>query len=531
MTDTTTNGQLFDIKVDSILTNVSNHRLREDAERIAELAKSIDTHGLQQPIRVYQICESSKVTLGFGFRRLEAFKLLKRDRIPAWVFPPAEEQEIRCAQAVENLHREDLTPLEEATACEAIVQTLIDHAHGDTDADVVGPCAAMIGRPRKWVEHRLALLRLSPRVRQMLMDGGIYLGHAQVIAQLAGYEDQEEVAGRVMARPVGQWERGRVKGDMRPPSSVTDARSLVQQRMRTLEKVPWRLDVEFAGKLACSACPENSANAPGLFDGDVPKKATCLNAACYAVKAKQAQSAVQRASNTLAKMDGVKPTPAGAKKAMAERGVEFIQPRIVAEVAKRKQQPKQATPAEKKGTKQASTKARDDFAVRQKYAKALRDWEDRTEQHIDTWIKADSTRAAILILLGATESWSHASRLGHRCWATSSAKKKIAAGWQRLEPLLLAAVRSGDNSVELAGVLHDVIDFLAGDLPEWRTRDLLDGMMTHVAAVIPGTIEAAGPAPKLEDFTKPEASPAKKKATSTTKKKKSKKRKAVPACA
>lgn len=102
-----------EIPVASIDRDVSNHRLVEDEERIRELAESIEAHGLQQPVRVYEK-DGGRYTLGFGFRRLAAHELLERETIPAFVEKPASDKDIRAAQAIENLHRQDLHPLEEA---------------------------------------------------------------------------------------------------------------------------------------------------------------------------------------------------------------------------------------------------------------------------------------------------------------------------------------------------------------------------------------------------------------------------------
>jgi len=485
-------GEPRDIPIDRIDELISNHRLRTGAAeeaKIDELAKSIADQGLMQPIRVYEAdsgagTSGGRFTLGFGYRRLEAHRRLKQKTIAAFVLPPAPESEIRAAQAIENLHREDLHPLEEAEACQALL------ADGADDVQAV---AAMIGCSGRWVEGRLALLRLSPRVRQMLLDELIYLGHAQLIARLASFDDQEDVAGRICAtKSHGYGIHRPRKGDMWPPHSIAETRHYVEQHQRTLDAVPWRLEAEFAGKLACSACPENSANAPGLFeDAEAPRKAVCLNAGCYKDKTKAASSAVLRASNTLVKnaaADGKKkaPTPALARKAIAEREVDFVRPGAVTAAAKRKQAPKQPTPAEKRGAKAASAKNE----AQAKLDHALRKWEDDLCRRVEKLIIGDAWRVAMFSLIIDTQSWMHdVSRRG-----AAGAKARAA-----LQPFLR---RLGSNDDAERGEL--LVRFVRE-----RGKDLIEGNKDLVADAISESIDVLDEA-WLEIFPElAEAMPAK----------------------
>lgn len=387
------NPELQDIPLDAIDCDIPNHRLIEDAERIAELANSIAQAGLQQPVRVYEKPDGRYI-LGFGFRRLAAHRQLERDTIRAFVLPPADAQDIRAAQAIENLHRQDLHPLEEAEACAAIAQWA--NAAGDA-ADEAAEVAARIGRPRAWVEGRLALLRLSPRVRQMLLDGDIYLGHAQLIARLVSHEKQEEIAGRVARSEFKSYTGGTID---QPPAKLYDCRRFVEAEQRDLASVTWRLDVGFAGRVACDTCPHNSANTLGLFDDGGATKPQCLDAECFKAKTKAASNALRKAVNTLNKSDA-KPTAKNAEKAIAEREVEFVQPKAVARAAKKQKNPKEPTASERYGHRQSDA----DNEAHRKFNQAHLEWENERDRLLSVALQLSPRRCALFMLIANTRAF------------------------------------------------------------------------------------------------------------------------------
>jgi len=315
-------SQTAELNIDQIDLDVPNDRHDVDKTQLQELADSIKVQGLINPITVFEKPrgkdEYGRFTLGCGHRRLAAHKLLKLTTIRADIRPPASIAEIRAARAIENLQRADLTPLEESEALEALVET---HA-GDAKR-----AAEAIGRPLRWVENRLALARLSPRVKQLLLDGLLTLGHAQLIARLPNHQKQEQIAGYVKGskRKFG----GKTVVD-EPPASLSDCRDLVEGEQRDVSKVPWRTDVEFAGKPACDVCPMRTGNCKGLFDNPADDNPNiCLDAECYQEKATLASRAVRKAGHTIAKEDLPK-SEAGLEKAIEIRGkdddVSFVKP-------------------------------------------------------------------------------------------------------------------------------------------------------------------------------------------------------------
>lgn len=369
------------IALNVIDEDVSNHRLVVDSVADDALLASIKANGIQQPIKLAKKPDG-RYTLVFGFRRTAMAKKAGLDLVPALVVDGLSATEIRSLQAIENLERKELHPMEEAQFCQDLHDTLEPQNHGG--AYLPELIAQRVGRSVKWVENRLSLARLSPRVKQCFMDGDIQLQHAQLIGRLVSHEAQEEVLGQVKAR-THDFLKGRDHIEGKDPAkTIRETRRLVEARLRDLAGVNWKLDAEFAGMPACNACAHNSANRLDLFDGDAPKKPQCLNAPCFQLKTKEAGLAVRRASNTLAKTEG-KYTTATARKAMKERAVEFVVEKAVVEAAKHKMPSQKAgapvatTAAEQRGAGSADRR----YKVQSVLWSREREWREKVGERVD----------------------------------------------------------------------------------------------------------------------------------------------------
>lgn len=426
MTTTETVSKLQEVSIGKIDRDIENHRLFASEERVRELADSIKHHGLKQPICVYKK-KGGRFTLGFGFRRLAAHELLGRKTILAFVEPAAEATEIRAVQAIENLHRRDLHPLEEAEALSAIFGSkVLNSAEGDNVAE----CAARIGRNRTWVENRLALLRLSPRVRKLLQDGDIYLGHAQLIARLVDHDKQDEIAGRVKA-----YRFKGMGGDPHdhPPRPLHDCKRWVEAELRDLSKTPWKLDAEFGGFPACSRCVHNSSNTLGLFDDPAASKPQCLNAKCFGQKSRAASNATRKAVNTIVKANR-KATPSSATKAMEEREVVFLRPAAVVKAAKRSMEPEKETASERLGYRRSQA----EMEQMRRFHSALREWVQSTHKQLVEAITSTPSRAIGFAVLSQTKAWHDVQY--H--WSLSAKEQKKAL----------------NEALKLAGMLREVAE-------------------------------------------------------------------------
>ncbi|MCX2929291.1 ParB/RepB/Spo0J family partition protein [Mycobacterium sp. CVI_P3] len=164
-----------------------------DEEALAELVHSIREFGLMQPIVVREVPVSgapSRYQLVMGERRWRAAQEAGLATIPAIVRETAEDNLLRDA-LLENIHRVQLNPLEEAAA----YQQLLDEFEVTHDE-----LAARIGRSRPVITNMIRLLRLPIAVQRRVAAGVLSAGHARALLSLeGGPEAQEELAARIVA--------------------------------------------------------------------------------------------------------------------------------------------------------------------------------------------------------------------------------------------------------------------------------------------------------------------------------------------
>lgn len=186
---------LRQVPVDVIAPNPHQPRQRLDPDALAELAASIQEHGLIQPLIVSEALEDAppgcEYQLIAGERRLKAAKLAGLERVPVIVKEATPEQMLEMA-LVENLQRADLNPLEEAAA----YQQLSDE-FGLTQQEI----AEKVGKGRVSVANAMRLLRLPDFVKSVLANEQISEGHARA---LLGLEDDLEVMKHALKRAIEQ---------------------------------------------------------------------------------------------------------------------------------------------------------------------------------------------------------------------------------------------------------------------------------------------------------------------------------------
>ena len=177
-----------EIPVGSITPNAVQPRTHFDEEALAELVHSIREVGLLQPIVVRPL-GGERYELIMGERRWRAAQEAGLTAIPAIVRETGDDDMLRDA-LLENLHRQQLNPLEEAAA---YAQLLADF--GATHEEL----AARIGRSRPQISNTLRLLNLPPAVQRRVAAGVLSAGHARAILGLSTAEAQEAMAQRVVA--------------------------------------------------------------------------------------------------------------------------------------------------------------------------------------------------------------------------------------------------------------------------------------------------------------------------------------------
>ena len=182
-------GAYFEeVAVGSITPNPRQPRRNFDEEALEELAASIVEVGLLQPVVVRKLGDGM-YELVMGERRWRASQRAGLEFIPAIVRETSDNDMLRDA-LLENLHRQQLDPLEEAAA----YQQLLDD-FGATHEQL----AQKIGRSRPHISNTLRLLNLPPGVQRRLAAGVISAGHARALLSLEDHQAQERLAQRIVA--------------------------------------------------------------------------------------------------------------------------------------------------------------------------------------------------------------------------------------------------------------------------------------------------------------------------------------------
>lgn len=185
-------ARLANLSPDDIIPNAAQPRTTFVQEDLDELVASIREVGLLQPIVVRPIADAApgqpQYELVMGERRLRATKLLGLESIPAVVKNTADDAMLRDA-LLENLHRANLNPLEEASAYQ---QLLADF--GITQDEL----ATRIGRSRPQITNTIRLLRLPTTVQNRVAAGVLSAGHARAILSAGDDATMERLADKIV---------------------------------------------------------------------------------------------------------------------------------------------------------------------------------------------------------------------------------------------------------------------------------------------------------------------------------------------
>lgn len=215
-------GQPLELPVASVRPNPHQPRRTFDERSLAELADSMKSSGVIQPIVVRQVGEAYELIA--GERRLRAAKLAGLTTIPALV---REVDAIAQAQMalIENIQREDLNPIDRAEGYRTLLTQL-----GLTQTEL----ATRLGEDRSSVANFLRLLDLSDPVRQFVRDGRLSVGHAKVIAGVPTSAEQQRLATLVTEQDLSVRNLERLIATGTPPSAR--AKEAPSAHIQDLEK-------------------------------------------------------------------------------------------------------------------------------------------------------------------------------------------------------------------------------------------------------------------------------------------------------
>ncbi len=275
-----------EIPLDAITPNPRQPREVFDEDALQELVTSIQEVGLLQPIVVRQI-GPARYELIMGERRWRACREAGLEVIPA-IVRATDDEKLLLDALLENLHRAQLNPIEEAAAYDQLLKDF--NCTHDQLAD-------RIGRSRPQVSNTLRLLKLSPKVQNRVAAGVLSAGHARALLSVDDPEEQERLAYRVVAEGLSvrsveeivtlmgsrpqktQRSRGPRAGSV-PSPALSDLATRLSDRFETRVKVELgqkkgKITVEFASPddleriLSTFAPGEKLALQKSLLDGDV----------------------------------------------------------------------------------------------------------------------------------------------------------------------------------------------------------------------------------------------------------------------
>jgi ParB family chromosome partitioning protein len=219
-------------------------RTKMDQQALAELAASIRSQGLMQPLLVRPV-DRERYELIAGERRWRAAQMAGLDEVPALVRDVPDEAALALS-LIENIQRENLNPMEEAAGLQRLVEEFNMTHEQAADA---------VGRSRSATTNLLRLLKLAKQVQEMVMEGALEMGHARPLLALDPAR-QIEAAHRIAARGL----------------SVRDTEALVQSMLRgrpgavrtkKIDRDLARLEEELSGSLGTTVEIRSSKRGSG----------------------------------------------------------------------------------------------------------------------------------------------------------------------------------------------------------------------------------------------------------------------------
>ena len=237
-----------------------NARKAFDEEGMRELTENIKHNGVLVPILLTKAGKGSYRLIA-GERRLRAAKATGLQDIPARVVE-VEENRIEELQLFENLHREDLGPIEEARAFKALLEK---------GKCTIAGLARQVDKSVKYVTRSIRLPELPEKAIKAIEKGVLSPEHGHQILRVPA-EKREKLVEFALAQ---KW------GGVLP--TIHELKREIENRMkRSLSSGCFPKDKEYAGEASCAACPFNTGNQDVLFEGAQSGK--CTNSACFTKK-------------------------------------------------------------------------------------------------------------------------------------------------------------------------------------------------------------------------------------------------------
>ena len=183
------NEEMFEIDIDLIEPNSFQPRMNFNEERLEELAQSIRSNGIIQPLLIRRI-DGGRYQIVAGERRWRAAQRAGLSKVPCIIKEIPEEKMLELA-LVENIQRQELNAIEEAHAYKRLIESL-----GLTQEMV----AQRVGRDRTFITNYLRLLRLPEEIQQLLESEKLSMGHARALLGIDDPDVQRSLAKKIIEK-------------------------------------------------------------------------------------------------------------------------------------------------------------------------------------------------------------------------------------------------------------------------------------------------------------------------------------------
>ncbi len=245
--------RLRDLPIGRLRANSQQPRHNFDEEALQELAQSIRTHGVLQPLLARDEPDENGIyELIAGERRLRASKMAGLEVVPV-VLVEAEEIEALELALVENLQRDDLDPIEEAKAYTTLIEQF-----GMTQETV----AQRMGRSRTAIANTTRLLHLSDKVQELIASGALSAGHGRQLLSIADPEKQLAAAREIIERGLSVRDTEKIAKERSPKKKSKEQKQ--PETKQDLQLADLERQLEYALKTRVRVKP--SASGGGILE-------------------------------------------------------------------------------------------------------------------------------------------------------------------------------------------------------------------------------------------------------------------------
>jgi ParB family chromosome partitioning protein len=238
--DVVARNEIREVYLSDLDPNPGQPRKEFDEDKLIELAHSIRAHGLLQPILIRP--NGMRFYIIAGERRFRAASLAGLDKISCVVLNECDEQSMTEKALIENIQRDDLSPVEEGLAYARLIED-----YQLTQEEI----ASRVGKSRSTITNLLRVIQLPYEILEMINSDSITLGHAKVLLSLDDREQQINLARRIEAHglSVRKLEEIIKRAFTSPPTSLSEARVSTTKEYSYLNDVEEQLRSLFQTKV------------------------------------------------------------------------------------------------------------------------------------------------------------------------------------------------------------------------------------------------------------------------------------------